>query len=716
MALPPNVPKNVWRSLAAALGLLPLTAQTPVPESLPVPPAPPEPVAIQAPAAPNPPPAPPPANAPTTLHLQRTSPHTSPDDMRRAYQELSAKRQKDYDKTQDASASQLLTLLEVARRTGASLGDLIATGDLESARTWNDYVRPPIKGENGQPALGAAQGVWQFMPGTFASVVRLYGTQILRQSDANPAKGLPALDLGNETHTDAEVREILRRNADNPQAGGEDLQALRSNFAVATLAKYFLDAEAGPDASPEKRYLIHFMGAPEAAQVLALAADPTHSNTLAVKRPPEPAPITPKPLPQKQEKVIGKGKTVPAPAPPPLTQPEEAPTTPVVPLAPPPTPDTWGLDPESATVRNNKWLFFNGTEPRTWGQFMDNLKAKAAADNNPALVRQKYGVGFDLKRGDTPGWSAQGQNPQQLAASVTPFATDSGTPAPLPKGLVYGPLNKDEQARYVSRLAGMVQQGQDQPRADLSPEETVWLTGALKRQGVLPPATPPQTPVTDPAVVAAMQKFRKRVGMGEPDNPAHAAMLTPMLQAALETYDARLQPYLVQQEKQGPAHASALNLATLGKADPATRQAAAPQILALKEGMKNAGILQPKTKIVTETKTNSRGKPYKARQTVPLPFDETVDKGLIARLDEFQLRQGLRPTHGVLDTATLEALGVTLPVPATAPTPATVPVVQADAPAPTRAFNPTAGSPTTPPPTAPAQATPQPHAPRPGLP
>lgn len=730
------LPRKAWRSIAAAFGLLPLTAQTPVLPPAPETPEPPEqavvvrpppptttPPALTAPPAPSPAPTaatPPPPATVSPLRLQKGSPPATASDMLRTYQELSEKRQRNYDKAQDISASQLLVLLDVARRTGAPLGDLMATGDLESARTWNDYVRPPIKGANGQPALGEAQGIWQFMPGTFASVIRLYGQKILRLSEADPAKGLPAMDLGNEAYTDTEIRDIIKRNMGNPKAGGEDLQALRSNFAVATLAKYCLDAEAG-DASPEKRYLIHFLGAGDGGRAWDNANSPERRTTLAVKRPPEAEPkqtstpppaATPAGKPHKKKTpAVPKGKHA-SPAQATTAQPlaqdpadpaAETVLTPPVPTTPPPTPDTWGFDPDSATVRNNRWLFYAGSTPRTWGQFMDNLRVQVAADKSPAFVRQKYGVGFNLTRGDTPGWSAKEQNPKQLAGSVVPFASDNGTPVPLPKGLVYAPLNKDEQVRYVNRLSELVQKGEDQPRADLSPQETAWLTGALKRQGVLPQTTPPQTPVNDPAIVAAMQKFRQRVGMGEPDNPDHARMFPPALRVALETYDARLQPYIAKQMKQEQTRAHALNLATLPKADPAAREAATPQVIALKEGMTAAGLLQPKTKVVVETKLNSRGKPYKARQKVPLPPDGSVDKGLIAKLDEFQLRQGLRPTHGVLDTATLDALGVTLPPPAVAVQPIPAPL-QNTVP-PTTSFNPVAG--TTPAPPAPPSQQPE---------
>ena len=60
-----------------------------------------------------------------------------------AYRALAATQSRNYDKVQDISPRQLVILLEVSERTGADLGQLLATGEFESAHTWNNFVRPP---------------------------------------------------------------------------------------------------------------------------------------------------------------------------------------------------------------------------------------------------------------------------------------------------------------------------------------------------------------------------------------------------------------------------------------------------------------------------------------------------------------------------------------------------------------------------------------------
>jgi hypothetical protein len=123
-----------------------------------------------------------------------------------AYRALSANLSRGYDRSRDISPRQLLTLLEVAERTGTSLGQALATGEMESAHTWNDHVRPPLA--NGQ--LGSATGVWQFLPATFHTIIKKYGAQLLAATAADMAANRAPLDLGEGPFTDAQVRDLIQ--------------------------------------------------------------------------------------------------------------------------------------------------------------------------------------------------------------------------------------------------------------------------------------------------------------------------------------------------------------------------------------------------------------------------------------------------------------------------------------------------------------------------
>ena len=201
-----------------------------------------------------------------------------------AYRAMSDSRSRHYDRIQDMSARQMLILLEVCERTGANLGQTIATGEFESAHTWNDHVRPTLN----DGSLGAATGVWQFMPGTFHHVMKAFGSQLLAASDAHPAMGRERLDLGDGPFADEQVRRMIQETVDGKR-GEKDphLQLLRHNFAVLAFARHYLSVEAGA-ATPEEDYLYHFLGAREGRRILALARGPAR-NTLSVKPRVDPA-------------------------------------------------------------------------------------------------------------------------------------------------------------------------------------------------------------------------------------------------------------------------------------------------------------------------------------------------------------------------------------------------------------------------------------------
>ena len=111
----------------------------------------------------------------------------------------------------------MLTLLEVAERTQTSLGLMLATGEHESARTWNNFVRPTLR--NG--SLGSATGVWQFQPATFHRIVKQFGAQLLAASAVDTAAGRDRLDLAEGPFTDEQVRRIIQETIDGKR-GVED--------------------------------------------------------------------------------------------------------------------------------------------------------------------------------------------------------------------------------------------------------------------------------------------------------------------------------------------------------------------------------------------------------------------------------------------------------------------------------------------------------------
>ncbi len=124
---------------------------------------------------------------------------------------MAANQARNYDRVQDISPRQMVILLEVSERTGANLGQALATGEFESAHTWNNFVRPPLPGGK----LGSATGVWQFQPATFQAVVKLYGPQLLDASEADAVSGRQRMDLGAGPYSDAKVRRLIRETVDD---------------------------------------------------------------------------------------------------------------------------------------------------------------------------------------------------------------------------------------------------------------------------------------------------------------------------------------------------------------------------------------------------------------------------------------------------------------------------------------------------------------------
>jgi hypothetical protein len=609
-----------------------------------------------------------------------------------AYRDLSSSRSRNYDRTQDISPRQMVILLEVAERTGASLGQALATGEHESARTWNDHVRPTLKSGN----LGSAAGVWQFVPATFHAIVKKYGARLLALSAADAAAGRGALDLGEGPFSDAEVRGLIQETVDG-QRGVDDekLQLLRHNFAVLAFAKHYLSLDTGAT-TPEEDYLFHFLGAGEGRRVLELARGEAR-NTLSVKPvetpleplgPPgselaaadprmairkatslvpalPPAAVDPAVDPVVGPPVMrlrirgeaessaagGKISTIQSQAGLPPMRPLDLGSTTIPPFsfAPPPVSAEWGLPADSPTVTGNLGMFYRDgkgqTQPYTWGEFMEHLARRVRADQQPAMVRAKYGVGFSLNGGDLPH---RAFNPEKLTKAAD-FRHRHGRSLPVPEALVTGPLNQDEAEHYKQRLGALVNQGDDEPTESLPPEAL----SALQHLGLLPERVQ-ELSTTHPEVRDALHEFRKRVGKDQPDDPAHSNRLMPAERIALEIYDRRLAHYAGLQACQEASSADAPDLKRISKLPIGLQRPTAPHVALVQKALAAQGLLkQPTKKQVWRDKKRKKHVVYKT-----LHFAGKVDKATIAALNTFQLRNGLRRTDGVLDAVTLELLGL----------------------------------------------------------
>ncbi|MBP6583223.1 MAG: peptidoglycan-binding protein [Chromatiaceae bacterium] len=639
-----------------------------------------------------------------------------------AYRALSARLSRGYDRTRDISPRQLLILLEVAERTETSLGQALATGEMESAHTWNDHVRPPLP--NGQ--LGSATGVWQFLPTTFQTIIKKYGAQLLAATAADPAAKRAPLDLGEGPFTDAQVRNLIQETvAGKRGAGDEELQLLRHNFAVLAFAKHYLSLDSGAT-TPEENYLFHFLGEGQGRRILALARGEAR-DTLCVQRldapaaPPGNQPEVPvgetlvadqganlgpprlasservtlqaavasafmpdEPMPASARAPLPTEPALPSPA---NSTPADNPITtlvaklksaagipveaspavveeavwvpPPAELSPPPLPPSppsaeWGLAATSPTVTSNPSMFYRdgkgGTQPYTWAEFLDHLATQVRAQDQPALVRAKYGVGFDLKGGDMPQWTFDPAAATDAAnLPQTEFWHEISQTLRVPEALITGPLNREETRQYQMLLAELVTQGEDQPLDTLPPEA---LSG-LRHLKLLPPQIQPVS-TADPEVLKALRAFRTLVGKAEPDDPVHASLLLPAERVALEIYDQRLARYAAWQAGQQASAARAPDLNRIKKLPPSLKKRAAPHLATLQTALAGQGLLTPPTrKVVWRDKKRKKHVEYKR-----VPFAGTADSATVTALNSFQLRQGLRQTEGVLDAVTLNLLGL----------------------------------------------------------
>lgn len=488
------------------------------------------------------------------------------------FQAHAGRRARDYDRTQDIGPRQLLALLDVAERTGYSLGQLLATGEHESARTWNDFVRPPLDGGR----LGSAAGVWQFQPRTFERVVHLYGTELLALTAADPARGRRRLDLGFGPFCDAHVRMIIRdtiaglRGPDDPE-----LKLLRHNFTVLAGAKYLLSKDSGAE-DPVQDYLFHFLGPAEGRRILTLAqGEAKHTRT--VKAPPLPGPAEPadassgtripEGLPGRPALLLElapkgyKQLTPEAPPPPGARAADAALRRPGEPVSAHTGAARWpaphGFAHNSPVVTGNAGMFYRDgqgrSDPYTWAEFLAHLERRVKADRQPELVRAKYGVGFALPGGDMPQWTF---DPRRPGPDLELRLADGGVLA-LPRAQILAPLSASEMRDYQRRLATRLALGEAKPATALSDAAA----RALWRLGLLTPTAAADDPIIEfatdmgpgwgivvraehPAVRQALHDFRVLVGKAPPDDPAHADLLLPAEQVALEVYGARIERIL----------------------------------------------------------------------------------------------------------------------------------------------------------------------------
>ncbi len=514
------------------------------------------------------------------------------------FQAQADRRAREYDRTQDISPRQLLALLDVAERTGYSLGQLLATGEHESAHTWNDFVRPPLGGGR----LGAAAGVWQFQPRTFQRVIQRYGAELLALTGADPAAGRRRLDLGVGPFCDARVRLIIRdtmdglRDPDDPE-----LKLLRHSFTLLALAKYLLSKDSGAT-NPVEDYLFHFLGPAQGRRILTLAAgDARYTRT--VKPPPRPdsAPDRTSPgtgvrdvLPGGPEVLLElaprgykwptwSGTPVSGRRAPDATRqrPTEAPQRPPKRYRPPPPwPAPHGYAHDSPVVTGNAGMFYRDgqgrSDPYTWVELIQHLKRRVMADQQPRLVRAKYGVGFELQGGDMPDWTFDPDAPREALC----VRLDDGGELGLPKAQITAPLSSTETRDYQRRLATLIGLRETAPTAVLSDAAALALwrlglltraadssaaeTGAVTRTGLtalfgtdMGPGWGILLRTDNPAVRDALHAFRALVGKAPPDDPAHLDLLLPAERVALEVYGARVERILAARRDESQAQGEA---------------------------------------------------------------------------------------------------------------------------------------------------------------
>jgi hypothetical protein len=235
---------------------------------------------------------------------------------------------------------------------------------------------------------------------------------------------------------------------------------------------------------------------------------------------------------------------------------EPPPATPTAPQWPAPH----GFTHDSPVVTGNAGMFYRDgqgrSDPYTWAEFLRHLERRVKADDQPKLVRAKYGVGFYLEGGDMPRWDF---DPDAPGAETSALRLDDGTRLSVPTAQLTAPLEMREMRDYQRRLGALIGLGETEPTAVLSDAaaRTLWRLGLLAAPGdgalAMTPAGLAERFGTDmgpgwgvvlrtdtPAVREALHAFRELVGKTPPDDPAHLDLLLPAERAALEIYGARV--------------------------------------------------------------------------------------------------------------------------------------------------------------------------------
>lgn len=562
-----------------------------------------------------------------------------------AYRATADRQSRNYDRAQDISPRQLLLLLEVSERTGADLGQALATGEFESAHTWNDFVRPSLGGGK----LGSATGVWQFLPATFHAIVKRFGTDLLAASGGDPASGRQPMDLGAGPFSDGKVRSLIRETVDGSRGiDDEELQLLRHNFAVLAFAKHYLSVDSGAS-TPEEDALCHLLGASQARQILRLAGGAAR-DTLSVKpvEPESPGSDITQQLFSDEGSITVRNASGTLSVEIPIASRPARYSSPE-PESPPPVSSEWGLPADSPVVTNNPGMFYKDpkarTQPYTWAEFMTHLSRRVKAKRQPAMVRAKYGVGFPLKGGDTP---ERAFNPKKRPEAAAFKHTDAGS-AHLAEKLLFAPLNRDETRWYRQRLSELVARGDDSPTEAVPPKALA----ALRHLGMLPQSVE-DVSASGSEVKKAIHQFRRKVGKEKPDDPGHFDLLMPAERVALEIYDQRVARYAAMQGVQQASIAHAPDLNRIKERPAWQRRHAAPHVAALQRALVAQELLKPpRKKTVWRDKKGRKRVKYKT-----LSFAGKVDGKTIAALSTYQLSKGLRNTEGVLDAVSLRLLGL----------------------------------------------------------
>lgn len=158
--------------------------------------------------------------------------------------------------------------------------------------------------------------------------------------------------------------------------------------------------------------------------------------------------------------------------------------------------------------------------------------------------------------------------------------------------------------------------------------------------------------------------------------PESRGLLMPAAKVALGIYNERIDTLAGRQLEQqhglkAPGALDLKKLAKLEKDDP-EREAAKPQIIALKEALGAKGLLAHPSHLETHVSTNRKGRQVKQKVRVNDPFDAQIDSKLLGAYDAAQIKSGLLP-NGKLDPVSLQVIKGQAVVPTSKPVVAATP-------------------------------------------